>query len=60
MSDLDTLFSTDPLKLSDQDIDKLIASYRAARNNFNLGVKPVKAAKEKTKVKDIDLDELLS
>jgi hypothetical protein len=37
MSDLAQLFSTDPLSLSDQDLDKIIEYMRKSRHQFNLG-----------------------
>ena len=45
-SDLSELFSRDPVGLSDQNIDAIVARMRAAHAQFELGVKaPPKAAK---------------
>lgn len=62
MSDLSDLFALDPLRLTVEDLDEIIAYYRKARANFILGPKPVaaktpKAVKEK--IGQIDLDELM-
>lgn len=58
MNDLAELFSRDPLQLSTQDIDTIIARFREARANFNLtGKGAPKATKEK--VEKIDLNDLL-
>ena len=62
MSDLQKLFDTDPLQLTTQDIDTIIASFRAARANFNLTGQGAKVKKEKvgaTKIESIDLDDLM-
>lgn len=48
MSDQETiseLFARDPFTYSKEDIDRIIAHYREARKNFNLG--GPKATKEK-------------
>lgn len=48
-TDINELFSRDPMKLSDQDIDKIILEFRKRRNIFNAS--PATAAgktKEKT------------
>jgi len=58
MSDLQKLFDTDPLSLTSQNLDELIAYYREARKNFNLEGKSAKP-KAKAKVDSIDLDALL-
>ena len=42
MSDIDRLMAEDPLLLSTQDIDKIIAYQRAARAKWESGVKPSK------------------
>lgn len=34
-TDINELFSRDPMSLSDQDIDKIIAEYRKRRASFN-------------------------
>lgn len=62
MSDLATLFATDPLGLSDQDLNTIISKYREARKNFNLGEKSAgatkKVAAKQPKITDLDLGEL--
>ena len=40
MSEIDDLMSLDPLGLSEQDIDKIIAHQRAQRARFEAGEKP--------------------
>lgn len=42
MSEIDDLMHLDPLKLSEQDLDKIIAYQRKQRQNFELGIKPKK------------------
>lgn len=42
MNDLDALMSEDPLKLSNQDIDSIIAYQRKIRAQAESGVKPKK------------------
>ena len=52
MTDLDELFARDPLKLSDQDLDIIIAKVRSQFAQFDLtGKSPAKPA-------TIDLSEL--
>lgn len=55
-SELDLLMSLDPLKMSDQDIDKIIAYERQARLEFELGVK----APKKDKGVTIDIGKVVS
>ena len=62
MSDLSELFDRDPLKLSDQDIDKIIARIREAQAQYELGVKaapvapkPKKSTKTESLLKDLGL-----
>lgn len=38
MSDISELFSRDPLDLTDEDIDRIIAHYRESRHLFNTGL----------------------
>jgi hypothetical protein len=45
MTDLDELMNRDPLELSAQDIDAIVAYQRKARAAFESGVKPKKEAK---------------
>lgn len=58
---LDELFALDPLKLSDQQIDTIVASFRAQRKNF--AVEEAEAKKDgrnvrKKAIQKVDLDEL--
>jgi len=48
MSDLAQLFSTDPLSLSDQDLDKIIEYMRKSRHQFNLGDRKAKTTTKKS------------
>ena len=66
MTDIARLFAEDPLNLTKDNIDEIIAYYRTARVNFNNGekaagsTKKLKAASEpKAKVTSLDLDKLL-
>lgn len=62
MSDIHELFARDPLSLSDADFAQIIARFREARGQFNLGVKtagkikPPSAKEQKT----LDLAQSLS
>lgn len=53
MSDITELFARDPLSLSEQDIDTIVAKFRESRKAFNLGnmkagsTKPPTAAQKK-------------
>lgn len=47
MSDLSELFERDPLQLSDQDIDTIIARMRQAQAQYELGVKAPVASRVK-------------
>lgn len=49
-SELDSLMDKDPLLLSTQDIDSIIAYQRQARANFEAGVKTKKAEGPKKKL----------
>lgn len=49
MSDLDELFQRDPLKLTDQDLDIIIAKVRSQLAQFNLDGKSQRPAKPKVK-----------
>ncbi len=51
MTDLDELMSKDPLALSDQDIDEIIAYQRKTRAQREGGVKPKKGASNVPKAK---------
>lgn len=66
MTDIARLFQEDPLSLTKDNIDSIIAYYREARKNFNNGeksagsTKKLKVASEpKPKVEKLDLDKLL-
>ena len=48
MSDIATIFGTDPLKLTREDFDQLIAEMRRMRGNFNLGNVKAGSTKPKT------------
>jgi len=49
MTDIAELFRRDPLSLSNQDLDEIIAAYRKARASFNMVGKKPRAAKPKAK-----------
>lgn len=55
-SELDLLMSLDPLNMSDQEIDKIIAYERQQRLEFELGVK----APKKDKGVTIDIGKVVS
>lgn len=55
MSEIDDLMNLDPLELSSQDIDKIIAYQRKQKQNFELGIKP-----KKEKGASVSLDNVLS
>ena len=67
MSDMAELFSRDPLKPTRESIDEIIAYYRVARANFNLGEKSAGSTKKAKsapkepgeKLTSLDLNELL-
>lgn len=66
MTDIARLFAEDPLNLTKDNIDEIIAYYRTARNNFNLGEKAAGSTKKMkeasapgAKVTTLDLDKLL-
>lgn len=55
MSDITELFNRDPLSLTNEDIDKIIAHYRENRKSFNANpgaVKGKKAAPKKLTEKE--------
>ena len=65
MSDMAELFSRDPLKLTQDDLAAIVARYREARSQFNLGEKSAGSTKKVAapkgpKVQQLDLDDLLS
>lgn len=56
MSELSELFDRDPLQLTDQDLEKIIARMRESQAQYELGVKaPVapKAPKKSTKTENL-------
>lgn len=55
MSEIDDLMNLDPLGLSSQDVDKIIAYQRKQKQNFELGIKP-----KKEKGASVSLDNVLS
>jgi len=66
MTDIARLFAEDPLSLTKENIDEIIAYYREARKNFNNGEKAAGSTKKmkaeagpKAKVEKLDLDKLL-
>jgi hypothetical protein len=52
MSDLQELFSRDPLEYSEKDIDQIIEEFRARRKQFNLGNAKAGSAKLTAKQKE--------
>lgn len=64
MSDIAELFRRDPLSLSEQDLDEIIAKFRTARSQFNLGNLQAGATKAPTAKQklvaslDLKLDDL--
>lgn len=50
-NEIDLLMDRDPLELSKQDIDQIIAYQRKARANFEAGIKPTKPKPDKPEVK---------
>ena len=56
MSDLSELFTRDPLSLTTADIDLIIARYREARAQFNLGLAsaPKKPRPKASKITNLD------
>jgi hypothetical protein len=66
MTDIARLFAEDPLNLTKENIDEIIAYYRTARANFNTGEKAAGSTKKMkeasapgAKVTSLDLDKLL-
>jgi hypothetical protein len=66
MTDIARLFAEDPLNLTKDNIDEIIAYYRTARANFNTGEKAAGSTKKMkeasapgAKVTSLDLDKLL-
>lgn len=49
-NDIDRLMDLDPLSLSKQNLDSIIAYHRQARANFESGVKPKKEAGPTVKI----------
>lgn len=59
-SDLDTLMSQDPLSLSDQDLDRIIAYQRKMRSLREQGVKVKKPKAEPGTAPKLDLASLMA
>lgn len=59
MSDLQQLFDTDPLKLTDQDINRIVARMREAQAQFELGAGPKTTKVAATKAKSSKTADLL-
>lgn len=61
-TDISELFARDPMGLSTQDLDAIIARYREAQSQFALGAKQAgntkKVAKPDAKIASIDLGAL--
>ena len=55
-NEIDRIMDLDPLALSEQDLDAIIAYQRKARANFEAGIKPKKGATAEPKM---DANELL-
>jgi hypothetical protein len=58
MSDIAELFDRDPLLLSSQDIDTIVAYFREARAKHQLGLKTKKVPPpkgEKIRIEDLDV-----
>lgn len=61
MSDIQRIFDEDPLKLTRNDYEEVVAYYRSARQQFALGDKKAgKAPKKGNGDKITDLDSILS
>ena len=59
MSDIATLFATDPLSLTKDNIGEIVKYYRERRAQFNLGDKTAGATKKMAGPKITDVNELL-
>lgn len=58
-ADIATIFARDPLKLSKQDLDAIVAKFRAGRALFNAGPSAAKGPKApKEKLKELDLGDI--
>lgn len=58
MDDLDALFEKDPLKLTDADLDQIIAWLRQERKKWLKGPPPKKPKTKKAPTLDLDLGPL--
>lgn len=54
MSDISDLFAKDPLDLTTEDLDKIIAEYRDRRNQFKLTGKAPSAKKIKAPAESVE------
>jgi hypothetical protein len=55
MSELSELFDRDPMLLSEQDIEAIVARIREAQAQYELGAKPAVVAPRPKKSKTLDL-----
>lgn len=60
MTDINDVFELDPLNYTTENIDALIAKYRASRTQWKAGEKAPKEPKTKVELKMDDLKDLLS
>jgi hypothetical protein len=62
MSDIADLFAKDPLALTREDLSLIIARYREARTQFNLGAKQAGSTKKikEAKPKITNLDDIIN
>jgi len=58
MSDLDTLMNRDPLDLTNEDIDGIIAFLRAQRQNYAQSAEKKTARKSEKPIVNLSLDDL--
>lgn len=52
-NEIDLLMDMDPLELSAQNIDAIIAYQRKAKANFDAGIKPKKGGEDKISASDL-------
>ena len=52
-TEISELFARDPLHLSDQDLDKIVAREREAQAQHELGIKPAPKPKKPSKTLDL-------
>jgi hypothetical protein len=56
MADIATLFTRDPLSMSNEDFEQIVSKFRENRHAFVAGPASKPAAKPKAAVKKLDLD----